>query len=202
MEEVCFYLVLHFFFFFLSNVPLCWPRCCLSMHCHRGEQDSPPACSYGRGKGCSPSGCCVAGLEYLCSRMSKGKEGPEGCPGHTGDDSDYPEWQSWEVRQQSGKKHRFGRQCTAWGRMSWRGWSRRNASSCSWNTKFCWRKPQRQWCCPRVRSGYPYRQCQRERYSCHLASDARQLEIRDWFADNISDQPPMEGGWQRWAGIR
>lgn len=113
----------------------------------------------------------------------------KGAQDTTGDDSNYPEWQSWEVTQQSGQEHRFGRQRAAWGRICWRGWSRQNASSSSWNKTLCWRKTQRQQCCPGVRSGYHHRPCQRERHSCHLASDTHWVEIRPtlrWYFRSAS----------------
>lgn len=54
----------------------------------------------------------------------------------------------------------------------------------------------------RVRSGYGHRQTQRERYSCRLASDTYWMEIRGRLSDGISDQPPMEDGWQSRPEIR
>lgn len=52
-----------FTFFFFGNARSCWPRCYLSLHCHRDEQGSPPACSRGWGEECSPSGCSMASSE-------------------------------------------------------------------------------------------------------------------------------------------
>lgn len=63
-KEVCFNLLLLLFAWVFSPIaPSCWPWCSLSMHCHRDEQGSPPACSQGRDEECSKSGCCMASWE-------------------------------------------------------------------------------------------------------------------------------------------